>query len=104
MAEAQNGNSFIIVGLASCGIAAGAADVFTALDKKIKEKNLNITLKRTGCIGACYKEPLIEIHTAGLPTVIYGDVTVKKLDRILQEHLQEQGAQLQEGTLQEGFD
>ncbi len=88
MLSPQNGNIKILVGMASCGIAAGAADVYAALEKKIAEAKLPIELEKTGCVGACYREPLVEIMMPGLPTVMYGDVTVKKLNQIFEKHIQ----------------
>ncbi|MEJ2049699.1 MAG: (2Fe-2S) ferredoxin domain-containing protein, partial [Calditrichota bacterium] len=77
----------IIVGMASCGIAAGAAEVYAELERKITEEKLPIDLEKTGCIGACYREPLMEIRMEGFPTVIYGDVTLKKIPIIFDEHI-----------------
>ena len=62
MQNSQNGNIKILVGMASCGIAAGAADVYSALEKTIAEEHLPVELEKTGCIGACYREPLVEIN------------------------------------------
>ena len=87
MPTSQNKKTKIIVGMASCGIAAGAADVYAALEKKIAEEKLPIQLEKTGCIGACYREPLMEIQMEGFPTVIYGDVTLKKIPIIFAEHI-----------------
>ncbi len=87
MNSPKNGKIKILVGMASCGIAAGAADVYAALEKKIAQENLPVELEKTGCIGACYREPLIEIQMPDMPPVIYGDVTPKKLPQILEKHL-----------------
>ncbi|GAB4332061.1 MAG: NADH-quinone oxidoreductase subunit NuoF [Calditrichia bacterium] len=78
----------IIVGMASCGIAAGAADVYAALESRIKEENLPVRLNQTGCIGACFREPLVEIRMPGMPNVVYGDVTVKRIPQLLERHIQ----------------
>lgn len=87
MAVSNNGKSKIIVGMASCGIAAGAQEVFDSLAKHIAEMKLDVELTKTGCIGACYREPLIEIKTAQIPSVIYGDMTVKRVKQLLEQHL-----------------
>ena len=89
MQNSKNGNIKILVGMASCGIAAGAADVYTALEKTIAEENLPVELEKTGCIGACYREPLVEIRMPGVPDVIYGDVSVKKIPKIIEKHIKE---------------
>ena len=77
----------IIVGMASCGIAAGAADVFSALEKKINESPGSVILDKTGCIGACFREPLVEVRMPGMPSVVYGDMTVKKIDELFEKHI-----------------
>jgi NADH-quinone oxidoreductase subunit F len=77
----------VIVGMASCGIAAGAEDVYIAFQKKIKEEKLPVQLEKTGCLGACYREPLVEIQMPELPSVIYGDITPKKIPQLIQKHL-----------------
>ena len=87
MAVSKNGSTKIIVGMASCGIAAGAQDVFDALGNQIKEMGLNVELGITGCIGACYQEPLVEIKSPNLPSVIYGDISVKKIKPLLEKHV-----------------
>lgn len=51
----------IVVGFGSCGIAAGAGKVYTALEQLIKDNNLDIALEQTGCIGMCYLEPIIDV-------------------------------------------
>ena len=50
------------VGQGSCGISAGAASVFSALQKRIAEQNLDASLSVTGCIGMCYLEPIVDIY------------------------------------------
>ena len=87
MAVSKNGKTKIIVGMASCGIAAGAQEVFHSLARHIDEMKLEVELTKTGCIGACYREPLIEVQTAQLPSVIYGDMTVKRVKQLLEQHL-----------------
>lgn len=76
----------VLVGLASCGIAAGANKVFNKL-LEIKEKeSLNIELKKTGCIGMCYAEPLVEvIHND--TSYLYGEIDEKKIEEIVEKHI-----------------
>ncbi len=80
-------NIKVIVGMASCGIAAGAEDVYVAFQKKIKEEKLPVQIEKTGCLGACYREPLVEIQMPELPSVIYGDITPRKIPHLIQKHL-----------------
>jgi len=79
----------ISVGMGSCGIAAGARPVYEKLTELIKAKDLdNISLDKTGCIGMCYKEPLVEIEdTESGRTVLYGDIDAKKIEKIVESHL-----------------
>jgi len=87
MAVSRNGKAKILVGMASCGIAAGALEVYNTLQKVIKENNLDIELEKTGCIGACYCEPLVEIKMPGMPSVVYANVTAKKIPQLLERHI-----------------
>ena len=78
----------IIVGLGSCGIAAGAAKTFDAFQKEIKAKNLaGIVLRRTGCMGLCASEPTVEIKVPGMADIIYGWVTPEIAREIVQRHI-----------------
>ncbi len=80
----MDGKKFVSVGLASCGIAAGAQKVYDYLEEKIDDKN--IELSGTGCIGMCYREPLVEVRD-DKGRYIYGDVDTDIADKILSEHL-----------------
>ncbi len=83
-----NTNTEVIVGLGSCGLAAGAGDVFDALADEMKKNGVDARLKKTGCIGLCYKEVLIDIISDGVK-VSYGNVTPAMAARIVKEHLVE---------------
>ncbi|RKX68149.1 NADH-quinone oxidoreductase subunit NuoF [candidate division TA06 bacterium] len=80
----------ITVGMGSCGIAAGAKPVYDKLNKLILEKNHpEITLEETGCVGMCYKEPLVEvIDTETGQKTLYGGVTPEKVEKIFTEHIE----------------
>lgn len=80
----------ITVGMGSCGIAAGAKPVYEKLNKLIIEKNHpEITIEETGCVGMCYKEPLVEVIDTETGTkTLYGDVTPKKAEKIFAEHIE----------------
>ncbi|MGM0567972.1 MAG: (2Fe-2S) ferredoxin domain-containing protein [Elusimicrobiota bacterium] len=79
--------NWIRVGMSTCGIAAGAEDVYEYLKKEIDKNALDIDLKKCGCLGACYAEPLVEINIEGLPRIIYGNVDKKVAARIIKEHV-----------------
>lgn len=76
----------VIVGLGSCGLAAGAGKTYDEI-KRIKEAdNLDFELKKTSCIGACFREPLVEILD-DTGSYIYGNVDAEKVDEIIEKHI-----------------
>lgn len=77
----------IIVGLGSCGIAAGGLKVLDAIKENIKKHNINIALSETGCMGMCYKEVLVEVIDNDGKNYIYGEVTKDKVDKIFESHI-----------------
>ncbi len=78
---------WIKVGMSSCGIAAGADEVFNFFVEEVKKRNLQIQIKKCGCAGACYAEPLVEVNVEGLPAVIYGGVNRAIATSILEKHV-----------------
>jgi len=76
----------IRVGLNSCGIAAGGDEVYKALNKEIKKRKLSFRLKQTGCIGMCYREPIVDVIQDGKLTS-YGNVIPKLIPDIIDAHL-----------------
>jgi len=81
-------NTKIIVGLGSCGIAAGARKVFDKLETIQKEQNLTFDLQKTSCIGMCYREPLVEIIDE-TGTYMYGEIDEQKATEIIEQHILE---------------
>ncbi len=77
----------IIVGLGSCGIAAGAAKVYDKISQLIEIENLDVDLKQTSCIGMCYKEPLVEIID-DTGRYLYGDITEDKVGVLIGNHIE----------------
>ena len=78
---------WIKVGMSSCGIAAGSEEVFNFFVEEVKKRNLQIEIKKSGCAGACYAEPLVEVSVEGLPSVIYGAVNKELAIKILEKHV-----------------
>ncbi len=76
----------VSVGLGSCGVAAGAREIYDGLQRIITDENLPVCLRRVGCVGMCYHEPLLEVGGDGRSAVTYGRVTVEDAERILREH------------------
>ena len=78
----------IKVGLATCGISAGGELVFDELEKEIKKHDLQIELKKTGCLGMCYEEVLVEVVQNG-SNWLYAQVTPDKAKKIIENHILE---------------
>ena len=77
----------ILVGLGSCGIAAGANTVYTALETALSENGINIKPLSTGCMGACYLEPIVEVINDTGEKYTYVKVTAEKVAEIVEKHL-----------------
>ncbi len=78
----------VMVGMATCGMAAGANPVYKAFAEEIAKRGLaRVTLSQTGCLGVCRLEPMVEVCAPGQPKVTYIKVTPDKAKRIIAEHL-----------------
>jgi NADP-reducing hydrogenase subunit HndB len=83
----KEANNYIRVGMSTCGIAAGADEVFNILVEESRKRNLPIEIKKCGCVGMCFAEPLVEVAVEGLPPVIYGKVNKDIAVKILEKHV-----------------
>jgi len=77
----------IIIGMGTCGIAAGARKVLNSIMEEINEKNLDIVITQTGCIGMCEKEPLVDVEMPNEPRITYGRVNAENVKEIISEHI-----------------
>ncbi|MBO5403202.1 MAG: (2Fe-2S) ferredoxin domain-containing protein [Clostridia bacterium] len=79
----------IVVGMATCGIAAGARPVLNTLVEEVSKEGLSATatVTQTGCIGICQYEPVVEVFEAGKEKVTYVKVTPDMAKRIVAEHI-----------------
>ena len=78
----------VVIGMATCGIAAGARPVMLRFLEDIKEKDLqHVTVSQTGCIGMCRLEPMVDVILPGQEKVTYVKVKPDMVDRIVKEHL-----------------
>ncbi len=79
----------IVVGMATCGIAAGARPVLGAFVEGVNREGLSdsVTVSQTGCIGICQYEPVVEIFQPGKEKVTYVKMTAEKAERVLLEHI-----------------
>ena len=83
----ENNNYKVVVGLGSCGIAAGGLKVYEAFEKKLGEMGSGTLLDETGCMGMCYKEVLTEVIDPDGKSYIYGQVTPEKAEKIIESHV-----------------
>ena len=78
----------IIIGMGTCGIAAGAKEAFDAFLDELGKRDVKDTrITQTGCMGLCHSEPTVEVDVPGMPRVIYGNVDAQVARRIVTEHL-----------------
>ena len=82
------GDIRVVVGMATCGIAAGARPVLNAFVEEVNNAGLNdkVTVSQTGCVGYCQLEPIVEIHEAGKPKVTYIHMTADKAKEVVEKH------------------
>jgi len=87
--EAEGKDIQVIVGMGTCGIAAGAKDTLDAFLKALDDKKLvdDVLVRQTGCMGLCHSEPTVEVVVPGMPTVIYGKVDAAVAGEIVTSHL-----------------
>lgn len=77
----------IIVGMGTCGIAAGARETMHAILAELNEHQIDANVTTVGCIGMCSKEPLVDIEQAGKPRITYFNVHPDMVPRLIDEHL-----------------
>ena len=84
-----SGEMRVVVGMATCGIAAGARPVLSAFVEEITNEGLasKVTVSQTGCIGICQYEPVVEVMEAGKEKVTYIQMTPEKAKRVVEEHI-----------------
>ena len=84
-----SGEMRVVVGMATCGIAAGARPVLSTFVEEVAAANLTgkVTVSQTGCIGICQFEPVVEIFEADKEKVTYVKMTPEKAKRVVEEHI-----------------
>ena len=99
-AKATSGAVQVIVGMGTCGIAAGARDAMKSVLDVIENDNLTgVIVTQTGCIGLCEKEPIVQVIVGDNPKVTYGKVSPEVAVRIMKEHIG-QGKPVQSNIIQ----
>ncbi len=83
------GDIRVVVGMATCGIAAGARPVLNAFVEEINNAGLyeKVTVSQTGCVGYCQLEPIVEVYEAGKEKVTYIHMTADKVKDVVEKHL-----------------
>ncbi|MCQ2478355.1 MAG: (2Fe-2S) ferredoxin domain-containing protein [Clostridia bacterium] len=84
-----SGNVRVVVGMATCGIAAGARPVLNTFVEEVNNGGLaeKVTVSQTGCIGICQFEPVVEVYEAGKEKVTYVKMTAEKAKEVVEKHL-----------------
>lgn len=83
-----DGDIRVVVGMATCGIAAGARETMNAFIEEVSKRNLhNVKVIQTGCIGMCKYEPIVDVIVPGKEKVTYIKVGVDKVAKIVNEHV-----------------
>ncbi|MCL1794089.1 MAG: (2Fe-2S) ferredoxin domain-containing protein [Oscillospiraceae bacterium] len=86
--EIQENSTKIVVGMATCGMAAGAKAVMDALKEEIKTQKIeNASVAKAGCIGFCQYEPIVEVYEPGKQKVTYVKMDAKKAKEIINSHI-----------------
>ena len=83
------GDVRVVVGMATCGIAAGARPVLNTLVEEVNKAGLyeKVTVSQTGCVGYCQLEPIVEIYEAGKEKITYIKMTPDKAKEVVEKHL-----------------
>ena len=86
--EESDDNIRVVVGMATCGIAAGARPVLEAFLQEVDKRGLkNVTVSQTGCIGVCRLEPIAEVYVPGQEKVTYVKLNAEMVPKIVADHL-----------------
>lgn len=84
----DNASARVVIGMATCGIAAGAKPVMKAFSDEIAKRGLNnVAISQTGCIGICQYEPVVEVYVGNEEKVTYVKMTPDKVAKVVNEHL-----------------
>ncbi len=85
----DSGEIRVVVGMATCGIAAGARPVLNTFVEEVNSHGLasKVTVSQTGCIGICQFEPVVEVYEAGKEKVTYVRMTPEKAKEVVEKHL-----------------
>ena len=87
--EAEGKEIQVIIGMGTCGIAAGAKPVMDTFIQALSENKLmdSVLVRQTGCMGLCHSEPTVEVAVPGMPLIIYGNVDSETAKEIVSKHI-----------------
>jgi len=86
--EDSGGGARVMVGMATCGIAAGARPVMSACQEEVSRRGLrDVTVIQVGCVGVCRLEPIVEVLVGGQEKVTYVNMTPDKAREVIAEHV-----------------
>ena len=86
--QSDENKTRVVVGMATCGIAAGARPVLAAFTEEIAKRQVrNVTVGQTGCIGICQYEPVVEVHQPGKEKVTYVNMTPERAIKVVNNHI-----------------
>ena len=86
--EGTSESTRVVVGMATCGIAAGARPILSTLAREVADEKLEgVVVGQTGCIGICMYEPVVEVFAPGKPKVTYVKMTPEKAMDVVRRHL-----------------
>lgn len=84
----DNIDTRVVVGMATCGIAAGARPVMLEFVEELKRRGLdNVTVSQTGCVGMCRLEPMVDVYVKDQEKVTYVHMTPEKVARVVNDHI-----------------
>ena len=88
MRKDDNIDTRVVVGMATCGIAAGARPVMLGFIEELKKRGIdNVTVAQTGCVGMCRLEPMVDVYVKGQEKVTYVHMTPEKVARVVNDHI-----------------
>ncbi|MFW5786768.1 MAG: (2Fe-2S) ferredoxin domain-containing protein [Halanaerobiales bacterium] len=87
--EARDNNKKpkIIVGMGTCGIAAGAREILKTVMDEVNKRGIDVTISQTGCIGMCEKEPLLDVKLPDGERITYGNLEPEDVSKIIVDHV-----------------
>nr|WP_244155458.1 NADH-ubiquinone oxidoreductase-F iron-sulfur binding region domain-containing protein [Desulfatiglans anilini] len=88
-AESETALPTIVIGMATCGLAAGALETKKGFEETLQERGIEARIKSVGCIGHCYAEPVVIVHNPGFPPILYHQVTPGKARMLVRSFLED---------------